>query len=83
MDENFIGAILGVLGRQVTREGGIDFGAFLNISQMKLLREQKNGGEMVVYIYSVIGHSIMEGTKAAISGLNLETKYKEAAQWAL
>lgn len=44
MDANFIEAILGVTGEQVYRPGGIDFNEYLNISQMKLLKENKDGG---------------------------------------
>lgn len=44
MDANFIEALLSVTGQQVMRPGGIDFNEYLNISQMKLLAENKNGG---------------------------------------
>jgi hypothetical protein len=44
MDANFIEALLSVTGEQVMRPGGIDFNEYLNISQMKLLAEKKDGG---------------------------------------
>jgi hypothetical protein len=66
MDANFIEALLQVTGEQVYRPGGIDFNEYLNIGQMKLLKEQENGGQWIVGILSFIGQAIQEGTKSAI-----------------
>jgi hypothetical protein len=62
MDELFIEALIHVTGEQVYRPGGIDFNEYLNIGQMKLLKENKNGGQWIVGILGFIGHAIVAGT---------------------
>jgi hypothetical protein len=63
MDGVFIEALLSVTGEQVMRPGGIDFNEYLNIGQMKLLKEKTNGAQWIVGILGFIGHAIVEGTR--------------------